>query len=211
VKALLEPLGGPNGLLAATGLRIRAGATRTDLTDDSAALGAEGLTIEVNGRIDVSALQQLLNALPPLPTIPGSPVQLTDAVAILGSDQVRSLSIGQVTVDLTARSAPALDASTDAGTGSGGIDLGAGGTGALDLPDLGAAPAGAGGGTGGTVAPSSDPLPLPPLPASGALAAIGGGLLLSVGLRRLADGALAPGGAAGACDLTTDPEGDPHG
>jgi hypothetical protein len=54
-------------------------------------------------------------------------------------------------------------------------------------------------------------VPLPPLPASGALAAIGGGLVLSAGLRRFADSALSPAGATGACDLTTDPEGDSHG
>lgn len=219
VASLLAPLGGPDGLLAATGLRIRAGATISTITDDSAQVGAEGLTVEVNGKLDVSALADVVNALPALPTIPGSPVQLTDAVGILGSDQIRSFSIGQVTAELTAR--PAL------GDGSS-VDPGLGGAGGL--PDLGSGsappafdelgtPVGLPGGTPGRSGSGtgSDPLPLPPLPASGALAALGGGLLLSVGLRRFADVVLDPAAAPGAaCALVTDlpdhPDGGPlHG
>lgn len=203
VSSLLEPLGGPNGLLAATGLRIRAGATVRNLTDDTAVLGAEGLTIEVNGRIDTSALQAIVNQIP-LPAIPGSPVQLTDLVGIVGSNQTRSLSIGQVSATLTARGPEALDdLDGDAGVDLGGGFPSLGGDGDVPSFDELGAPVATPGGTGRRPERSL-PAPLPALPASGALAALGGGLVLSVGLRRFADVVLDPVAAGAACALQPD-------
>ncbi|MDQ2648475.1 MAG: hypothetical protein M3Z03_02845, partial [Actinomycetota bacterium] len=103
VASVLEPLGGPNGLLAATGLRIRAGTTVESLASDRVRVGAEGLTIEVNSQLDIEVLDLVLNALPPIPAIPGVPVGPTDAIGLLQANQVRSVSIGQAVVDLTAR------------------------------------------------------------------------------------------------------------
>lgn len=201
VAQALDRLGGPNGLLAATGLRIRAGATTERIAGDTANVGAEGLTLELDGTLDTSALDAVLAALPPLPTLQGAPMQPADLVAALRARQVRTLNVAQATADLTSRvGGPAAD------------DFGGGTSGAL--PDVGGtSPAFGAGGATAPGAPavavpaqpassSGEPPRLPALPASGALVAIGGALLASVGARRFAELALAPAPTA-ECDLTT--------
>jgi hypothetical protein len=198
VASVLEPLGGPNGLLAATGLRIRAGTTIDDETDDRVIVGAEGLTLEVNGKLDIDLLDQVTALLPPIPAIPGVPVGPTDAIGLLQANQVRALNIGQVVVDLTARTADG-DATVDLPADSPAAPVGDPSFGFPSVP---------GGATGAPVAPStggqptgSSGVPLPPLPASGALVALGGALLASVGFRRFADLTLTPAPASAACAL----------
>jgi hypothetical protein len=167
-------------------------------------LGAEGLVVEVNGQLDVSALEDLLAQLPALPTLPGSPLQPTDLIGILGSDQTRSLSIGQVTANLTARRTPSgVDTVSGPDLGGGATPIGdLGPIPSFDEPGSPVAPSA--GRTGGGGSAPSGSLSLPSLPASGALAAIGGGLLLSTGLRRFADAVLDPMAAGAACDLRPD-------
>jgi hypothetical protein len=201
VASVLEPLGGPNGVLASTGLRIRAGATIDERTVDRARAGAEGLTIEVNGALDIAVLDLVLAALPPIPAIPGVPVGPTDAIGLLQANQVRSLNIGQVVVDLTARGAADADSPPTGSGAPAGAALPSFGS-----PSFPTGTAGGGAPAGGGSEPTAPAgLPLPPLPASGALAAVGGALLASVGLRRFADFAVTPAAAVGACTLI-DPE-----
>jgi hypothetical protein len=201
VASVLEPLGGPNGLLAATGLRIRAGTTVESLASDRVRVGAEGLTIEVNSQLDIEVLDLVLNALPPIPAIPGVPVGPTDAIGLLQANQVRSVSIGQAVVDLTARPEEPAIATPDATPVPGIV----GATPSFDLPSAPVTPLPVDPGRPASPTGGGAPL-LPPRPASGALVAVGGALVASVGLRRFADHALAPAaGAAGTCNLL-DPE-----
>lgn len=200
VASVLEPLGGPNGLLAATGLRIRAGATIDAPTGDRVRVGAEGLTIEVNSELDIELLDLVLAALPPIPAIPGLPVGPTDAIGLLQANQVRSVSIGQAVVDLTARGpAPTVEAGPVDSPPS--LDAGAspsfGPVTPLDLAPLTPGPSAAPRGGG--------PPLLPERPASAALVAVGGALVASVGFRRFADRVLAANGAPAPCALL-DPE-----
>jgi hypothetical protein len=195
VQDLLEPLGGPNGVLAASGLAVRAGAVRQDVGGAAAVVGAEGLTVEVNGALDLGPLQALLDVLPPLPTIDGLPIQPADALGILQANQIRSVTLGQVVAEVTASpktAPPARPAPATGGPAAGPVASPA----LPQLPALGdatwappaAAPAA---GDSGPAPLSRTGAPLPGAPAGYVLLAVAGGLLASSATRRLPDLALA--------------------
>jgi hypothetical protein len=201
VNAILQPLGGPDGILAASGLRIRAGAVRTDITADKAVVGAEGLTLEVNGAVKIGLIDDLMALLPPIPAIPGVPVGPTDAIGLIQAYQVRTVNVGQATVDLTARGPAAEEPLPDSdGAVTQDPSFGFPDVPSFDSPSLPPSSGPVSRPTGGGA------LPLPPLPASGALVAIGGALVASVGFRRFADLALDPVVAPTACALIPDLE-----
>lgn len=214
VTALLT--GDPAGLdalLQEIGVRIRVGEPVAEVQGPAGSLRSAGLAIDFSAELDATPLGQLLDVLPPLPELPGSPFQPADLVAIVGANHVSGVSIGSATATATARplpvratpDRPAADPTgpaTPVATGGGGTS-----TGTAARPSA-SSPVSGGSAPTGTVSTQPAALELPFADLVGwrmVVLAVAAALVASLGTRKLPDLALAPS-AARHCALGTAPE-----
>lgn len=196
---VLSQFGGLDEALAEAGIRIRLADPRATGAGAAAELVTEGVTIEIEQELGAGPLGQLLALVPLLPDVPGPPVGPNDLVQVIQARQVTSISIGRA--EVAAAAAPAFELPP---LGPGAIPPGgnvpvAEGASPSGSPAFGGGPSGAGPpGAPGTPAgaltgPIADtgPLGLPGVVGPGVvLAALVGGVLLSLGTRKLPDWAL---------------------
>lgn len=97
---------GLDALLDEVGITIRAAEPITEVEGPAGSMRSAGLTIDFSAELDATPLGQVLDAIPALPELAGSPFQPADLVAIIGANHVSGLSIGAATATASARPLP---------------------------------------------------------------------------------------------------------
>jgi hypothetical protein len=123
VNAIIS--GAPTGLqqvLDEVGISIRLAESRVTADGGTATLDGAGVLVSFDQELNETPLAQLLDLLPPVPDIPGLPLQVTDLLAILRANHLGSLGFASGRVVVSAKGP--RDASSSGGGTSSFPDLG---------------------------------------------------------------------------------------